>query len=94
MQRCDSLEDSNGVIIQSNAKIEPKPECIVERNGNQIRHSGITIGHRDNQALLNSVRSKVMSSSFSMEDERHGKKTKILSVSDMFQKLKKRMKYR
>ena len=82
------------MIIQSNAKTEPTPASKEERNGNQMRHSGISFGHRDNQALLNSVRSKVMSSSFSMEDERHEKKTKIRSASDFYQKLKKKIKYR
>ena len=70
----------------------PKLDPKAIKNGNQISYSDIAIGQSEKQALLNSVRSKVMRSSFSMDKEKPTKKTKI--ASDFYQRLKKRMMYR
>ena len=66
----------------------------VAQNGTNISSSSIDVGQRDNKALLNSVRSKVMRSSFSMEHNQTPEKRAKKLASDLYQKLKKRMKYR
>ena len=65
----------------------------VAQNGTNISNSSIDVGQRDNHALLDSVRSKVMRSSFSMDENQTPKRAKKMA-SDLYQKLRKRMKYR
>ena len=74
------MEDENGVIINIENHISSTE--ILEPS------------HREKQALVRSVRSKVLRSSFSMEDEKPEKKNKMKYASDFYRKLKKRMKYR
>ena len=90
-QRCDSLEDANGVLIKIKAKSPSKVVGKEPENVYNSRHSSFNFSQSDKQALLNSVRSKVMRSSFSMDKE---KPTNRKFASDIYRKIKKRMMYR
>ena len=108
LQRCDSLEDENGALISTNYNSDMAKTKMIRRSNfghRPIQSRGFKKAKKSqNEALIQSVRSKVLqgsSSNFSLileETEEFGKincrRRALDSVNSLYRKFRRGMSYR